>query len=437
MERIFKDEQTLRACKIAQMLQTQPKHVSFHTPGHKTAGWDITELAYSDNLASPQGCIAEAEQGIAAALGSEKSYILTDGSTCGVLSMLYAAKTLGVKRILSCQSAHKSVFNGCAALGLELLLYPQKTRGKIPFPYTMYELTENFAPLLQAADALLFTSPDYYGNLADLAAARVYCDKHGKLLLADGAHGGHLHYDKPRYTGTYADIWVDGVHKSLPALTQGAVVSAKDKRTAGALQCGVDVFRTTSPSYPIMASVEYAVLYPRNEGLERAVADFSAHPRIYKNGDWTKLCAVFGKHAFDAEQRLQAEGIYAEFCDGNVLCFYLSPATEFADFARLKTALERLFTAFPFQDEGECKTEENGANTPVRTPINGREGEVVWLPLNEAVGKVCAAYCGLFPPCTPLVCKGERLTQDKATLLKSATHTYGLKNGKIAVYTAE
>ena len=71
------------------------KHLSFHTPGHKAGKWDITELAYSDNLSSPSGCIAEAERDVAQILGAKKSFILTDGSTAGVLAMLYAAKTLG------------------------------------------------------------------------------------------------------------------------------------------------------------------------------------------------------------------------------------------------------------------------------------------------------------------------------------------------------
>ena len=69
MRGIFKDENTLKNCKIAQMLLAQPHHLSFHTPGHKTAGWDITELAYSDNLSSPVGCIGEAEKEIAKILG--------------------------------------------------------------------------------------------------------------------------------------------------------------------------------------------------------------------------------------------------------------------------------------------------------------------------------------------------------------------------------
>ena len=425
MRTIFNNEKVVKACKIVQMLQNQPPHLSFHTPGHKAVGWDITELGYSDNLASPIGCIAEAEKDIADILGAKKSFILTDGSTSGVLSMLYAAKSLGAKRILTSENAHKSVFNGCAVLGLELLLYPSKTSKKIPLPHTMYALKRDFSTFLEEADALLFTSPDYYGNVADLAEIRAYCTQMGKMLLIDGAHGGHLHFHKDIYAGTYADIWVDGVHKNLPALTQGAVVSARSEKFAEALQKGVDIFRTTSPSYPIMASVEYAVKYPQNTKLEALAQDFLSHPRVYPSKDWTKICAIFGNHAFQVEKILQSEGIYAEFCDGNVLMFYLSPVTDVADFEKLRSRLLALFAEFPLLDKEENAEKER---------VELTEGAVEWLPLDEAVGAVSGGFCGLFPPCTPLICRGEIITDEKIRLLKEATHTFGLKNGKIAVW---
>lgn len=427
MQSIFKDEKTLKNCKIAKMLLSQPPHLSFHTPGHKTAGWDITELAYSDNLSSPIGCIAEAEKDIAQILGAEKSFILTDGSTSGVLSMLYAAKALGAKRILTCESAHKSVYNGCLALGLELLLYPARTHEKLPLPYTVYELKCEYGHLLEEADSLLFTSPNYYGCIADLPAARSYCDQTGKLLLVDGAHGGHLHFNKLYHAGAYADMWVDGVHKSLPAYTQGAVVSARNQRCAEALQNGVDVFRTTSPSYPIMASVEYAVKYPQNQALEEAAETFLCNHRVFPAEDWTKICAVFGEHAFEVEKLLQDEGIYAEFCDGNAVCFYLSPATEMQDFARLKKRLEELFLQFPLSEDRTAEEE------PIKRCLL-QDGVVEWVALEDAEGEICASVCGLFPPCTPLLCRGEYISADKIALLQSANHTFGLKNGKIAVW---
>ena len=103
--------------------------------------------------------------------------------------------------------------------------------------------------------------------------------------------------------------------------TQGAVVSAKSVRFSGLLAESVKLFRTSSPSYPIMASVEYAVKYPRNEKIEHAAEALKARVGAYPNGDWTKLLVPFGTQADAAQRALESRGVYAEFNDGNYLCF--------------------------------------------------------------------------------------------------------------------
>lgn len=426
MRKIFTDEKALQNCKIFQMLDGQSRraHLSFHTPGHKQNGFDITELSYSDNLSCPRGCIAEAERDIAALLGAEKSFILTDGSTSGILSIFHAARAMGVKTAAICEGSHKSVFNACALLGITPLLYPQKTKDKIPYQPTVYELSSQYAELFAKADALFFTSPDYYGNTADLQAARAFCDRTGKLLLIDGAHGGHLRFTKEIYAGSYADFWVDGVHKSLPALTQGAVASARTKEGAERLRTAVDIFRTTSPSYPIMASVEYAVKYPRDEGLEKAVRAYAeTQPRVRVQEDWTKVYAVFGKNAFEAEKTLEQQGVFAEFCDGNGIMFYLSPATADEEFQTLVEVLERLFEKFPVTT----------AEEEIKAPLVPIDGEKEWIPLDGAEGRICAGLCGAFPPCTPLFSLGERISKAKLELLRNADNAFGLYENRILV----
>jgi len=429
MKTFFKNKRVLRACKLYQMLSAHARgrHFSFHTPGHKVGAWDITELSYSDNLSCPRGCIAEAEKDIADILGGKKSYILTDGSTSGILSMLYAAKLGGVKTVAVCEGAHKSVFNGCAVLGLTPLLYPQKTEKKIPFPHTVYEMKSGFAEILDEADALLVTSPNYYGKVADLKELRAYCDETGKVLLVDGAHGGHLHFDRKLHAGSYADLWVDGVHKSLPALTQGAVVSARTEEWAEKLGQAVDVFRTTSPSYPIMASVEYSVKYPRNTELEKMVKEWAkSQPRIIIGEDWTKVCALFGENAFQAEKDSEEAGLYPEFCDGNIVMFYLSPATKKKEFLRLVKWVRDLFKKYPYIEEKSVQR--------IHTPfVLDKNIEKEWVLIEGSTGKICAGACGLFPPCTPLFSVGERITEEKIALLKSANNVFGIKDGKILV----
>lgn len=401
----------LKNCAVYQMLKAngKKKHISFHTPGHKKKGWDITELSYSDNLASPNGCIKQAEEDIARILGAYKSYILTDGSTAGVHAMLYALKKLGKKTIAITQNCHLSLYTGAELLGLTILpLTPTK---------------EN----LEEVDALFITSPDYYGNIPDLKELKNLCKETNTLFLIDGAHGGHLHYSKTLYAGTHADMWVDGVHKSLPALTQGAIVSAKEEALARVLKEGVTAFQTTSPSYLIMASVEYAVKYPENKKLVQTVQTlFEKDTRVALQRDWTKLCVFFGKNAFDAENFFIDKGIYPEFCDGENVLFYLSPATKISELKRLKKALDKAFIKYP------CVKKETDCQIPAPS-LFLRGVETEWVELEKSIGKICAVSCGLFPPCTPLIHAGEVIEESKIATLKKAKNAFGVKEGAICI----
>ncbi len=424
MRKVGKDKRVLSNCHIYTMLEeaASERHISLHTPGHKVGKWDITELPFSDNLSAPRGCIARAQADIARILGAYAAYILTDGSTAGVLSMLFTAQKRGVKRLGILEKSHKSVYNGCALFGITPVLLSTPEERGIPLPFDEGNLGD------LDVDALFLTSPDYYGNIPRLQAIRAWCDERKKLLLIDGAHGGHLHFVRELYAGTYADLWVDGVHKSLPSLTQGAVVCARTQSLAETLWEGVNIFRTTSPSYPIMASVEYAVKYGRNEWLETQVAAWKTREkRLYNNADWTKLCLFFGKSAQAAWQTLLSEGIYAEFCDGNVVTCYLSPVMGKTAFLRLKKRLKALFEQYPYE-------EIQRTPTPL---VLQTTGEKEWVDLARAEGRICAENCGLFPPCTPLILRGERVEREKIERLVRADDVFGVKEGKIAVFKAQ
>jgi arginine/lysine/ornithine decarboxylase len=209
------------------------------------------------------------------------------------------------------------------------------------------------------------------------------------------------------------------------------VVSVRRVDYAEKLAEGLDIFRTTSPSYPIMASVEYAVKYPRNEGLETAVKDYAnGNARVYLGEDWTKLFALFQGNAFAVEKELQALGIYAEFCDGDGILFYLSPATDEREWALLKEALDGLFARYPLQE----KTGEKGLHYDPSPLACCVDGEKEWVELSQAEGRISAAVCGLFPPCTPLLRVGEVISSEKLALLAKAGNVFGLKERKISVY---
>lgn len=432
---------------------------SFHMPGHKAGGdfkskfpvapLDVTELSYTDNLHCPKGIIARAQKDIAEILGATASYITTDGSSSGVYAMAYCAAKRGNtgnggNKIIVFRNSHQSVWNACKLFGLEPLIVQGGERDGVLQPPDG-EIIEKLIAGDPNIAGVLVTSPDYYGNVANLARYKDIVKKYNRLLLVDGAHGAHLAFgDKKGYAGLYADMWVDGAHKTLPTLTQGAIVNVNEPDLIPYAEEALSLFRTTSPSFPVMASVEYGVKFLANNNkflyrAKTAVEEFKNLNRnvftFYQGDDWTKLLIDFKPLDISADRvldRLEKKGIYAEFSDGRYILFYLSPLT---DAAQLNTLKKKLLSVI-----GNRKLKGTYREKP-SIPAGDRSysfqyalrKQSEWVPLEEAVGRMCAANAGLAPPCIPVVVTGEMLTLAAVKTLSQAKSTFGIKDGKICV----
>ena len=320
--------------------------VRLHVPGHKNssdfranfpvAPIDFTELDFSDDLNCPTGVIKKAQEDIAEILGAQKAYITTDGSSSGVMVMMFCAQAYGNKIIVP-RNSHKSVFNACRILNVEpVIVQGEEVEGIItpPSPDLIETLIVNDVNI----SGMIIASPDYYGNVAPLDEYAAVLKKYNRLLYVDGAHGAHLALNEGReyHASGYADIWTDGAHKCLPTLTQGSIVCVKNEKLIARAEEGLSIFRTSSPSYPIMASVEYGVKYfvnnPKQLAKAKSVcqelkAGLKGIP-IYHTPDWSKLSIDFaslGISPYLVQGILQKRGIYAEMNDGRYLLFYLSP----------------------------------------------------------------------------------------------------------------
>lgn len=428
----------------------QPK--SFHMPGHKAHGdfkakfpvanMDVTELSWSDNLHSPDGVIAAAQRDIAEILGANKSYITTDGSSSGVYAMAYCASKFGNK-IIVFRNSHQSVWNACKLFGLEPLIVQGKERDGVlqpPDAETIEKLISNDANI----SGILATSPDYYGNIAPLARYSDVVKKFNRLLFVDEAHGAHLAFgDRKGYAGQYADMWVDGAHKSLFTLTQGSIVNVNNEALIPLAEEALSMFRTTSPSYPIMASVEFGVKYLANNSkilyrTKTAVEQFknsSPEFTFYPSDDWTKLLIDFKPFGVSPDKvaaLLEKKGLYPEFSDGRYILFYLSPATEAAELALLKKRLTAALSNKKIKNTYKEKppVPEGDRSYSFQYALR-KQNE--WIDLDDAVGRMCAKNAGIAPPCIPVVVSGEMITLAAIKALSREGHTFGLRDGKICV----
>ena len=427
----------------------------FHVPGHKArgefkakfpvAGIDVTELSYSDNLFCPTDVIADAQRDIAQIFGARKSYILTDGSTAGVLAMLYVASRRGNKLLVP-RNSHQSVWNACKLFNIEPVIVQGEERDGVilpPSPEQVEGLIENDMNIA----GMIVTQPDYYGNEAPLGAYYSVLHSYNRLLIVDGAHGAHLAFEPERkgYAGVYADMWVDGAHKSLPVLTQGAVVSVNNQNLVAEVEEAVSCFRTTSPSYPVMASVEYGIKYIANNPkvLEEAKAAAEAFKAkalqcgfaLYPSNDWSKIIIDFKPLDISSDSAavfLEKKGVYAELSDGRYLIFYLSPMVKAKDLNALLVLLLKL--------KGDKKL---AGSYKERLPLPKNERTYSFLyalkhkreyiPLKEAEGRMCAVNVGITPPCIPVVAAGEIISKEAVAVLSEGKKTFGLIGGKIPV----
>ena len=249
----------------------------FHMPGHKGEplfntyaeifAIDFTETYGTGNLYTGEGPIRDAEVAAALYFGASDCFFLTGGSTQGIMAMLATAVGRGGSVLLD-RECHKSVCHACALLDITPyfisapLIEPFAVSGELPKDAIERQLIDH--PDIRA---VLITSPTYYGVQRDIPALADLCRAFDKRLLVDAAHGAHFPaVGLPAPVAQGADLAVLSMHKTLPCLGQGAVVlcgAGVDKR---ALRENTALFGTSSPSYPIMASIDLARAYTEGPG---------------------------------------------------------------------------------------------------------------------------------------------------------------------------
>lgn len=424
-----------------------------HIPGHKNnkdfrkvfpnAPIDVTELDFSDDLSCPDGVIKKAQEDLAEILGAKKTYITTDGSTSGIMAMVFVASQYGNKLIVP-RNSHKSVFNACRVMNIEpVIVQGPEEAGIITAPPS--DLIETLIVNDVNIAGMIVASPDYYGNVAPLEDYANILKKYDRFLFVDGAHGAHLALEEGRvnYAGRYADMWVDGVHKTLPTLTQGAIVCVNDDKLMNIADEAMNIFRTSSPSYPIMASVEYGVKYLLNNPrtLRKAKAavlllksELSSF-KLYLCADWTKLSIDFKPLNVDPElvaEQLRKKGIYPEMVSGRYIMFYFSPMTELSHINQLKNLLLKICSQKKLQ--GTFKGLPPVYDTDrTYSFLYAHKSKSELVPLEDAVGRMAADNAGIQPPSLPVIVAGEIITLQAIAVIKRARKTFGVTDGKIKV----
>ncbi|WP_413373865.1 aminotransferase class I/II-fold pyridoxal phosphate-dependent enzyme [Paenibacillus taichungensis] len=242
---------------------------------------DVTEISGTDDLHHPEGVILEAQQLAADCFGAEESFFLVGGSTSGNLSLLLTVCNEPNSLVLVQRNVHKSVIHGLMLAGARAVFlepWVDSASGLAVMP--SLETVQAAVQAYPEAKGVLVTLPNYYGMGADLKPIAEVCHEAGMPLLVDEAHGAHYgqHPELPvSALSCGADGVVQSTHKMLSAFTMGAMLHVQGPRlNRSLLRQRLAMVQSSSPSYPVMASLDLARRLLHVQGANAFTAGLAA-----------------------------------------------------------------------------------------------------------------------------------------------------------------
>lgn len=432
--------------------------IPFHVPGHKMGrvfdeaaqrwfqpllGLDATEVRGLDDLHNPEGAIREAQELAAELFRAEKTHFLIGGSTVGNIAMIMTVCRPG-DHIIVQRNVHKSVINGIIlARANPVFITPridEKTGVAASISARHLEQAVRAYP---DAKGIFITNPNYYGMGTDLHQIVRIAQEYGMPLLVDEAHGAHFgfHPDVPfSAMDAGADMAVQSTHKMLPAMTMSSMLHVQGKRIdRNRLSQVLSMIQSSSPSYPLMASLDLArrdmalygvsrindvlaIVNQAQNWMDKHVTLFQRPDPVsdaYETLDPLKITLHTGSliNGFQLQSLLEEYQCVAEMADRDNVVLSLSPGTSREDMDRLLEALKDIETRISVREaqdvgkkEGTAMNMENVVITsPERMPAEVMDSGKEPVKLVDSAGRICAESVIPYPPGVPVLIPGERI----------------------------
>ncbi len=451
--------------------------ISFHVPGHKygrifpnSSGFfqailqlDATELSGLDDLHAPDGVILEAEDLLTNLFQVKKSYFLVNGSTVGNLAMVMTGCSED-DIVLVQRNCHKSIINALQlAKATPIFIEPEyDPDGKVAAGVEVTTVNEALL-LYPQAKAIILTYPNYYGMVYDLKGIIDVAHDRKIPVLVDEAHGAHFIVGGPfpkSAVSLGADIVVQSAHKTLPAMTMGSFLHFNSELLSNhKVKNNLEIFQSSSPSYPIMASLDIARHYLaayREEDIsyllkkitefKKQLKDISAIKVVDFHGDPLKItvqsrCRLNG---FELQKELELRSIFPELADPNNVLFIFPLLKNGQEYLLEEAAakIKRVLADLPFMErEVEyVMNEEKISRLAVSYQEMTRLTKKV-ISIEESAGHISAEQIIPYPPGIPLLLPGERITGQKLAqlqrLVELGARFHGgpfVKQGQIEVF---
>ena len=261
---------------------------NFHVPGHKQGrvfdeeglklfgsvlSIDLTELSPLDDLHDPAGVIAEAQALAAEAFGADETFFLVGGSTAGNLAAILSCCIREMCCWCSAVPINRCFTPACWPGCVRCIWEPGWMKRAAWIRGSIRRFWRRLWNVSQRPKAVVVTSPSYHGVVQPIDRFADLCHARGIPLIVDEAHGAHFGfhpYLPPPAIRSGADLAVQSTHKMLPAMTMASMLHLRGKRIRRErLTRWLRILQSSSPSYPLMASLDLARKLAATEGRER------------------------------------------------------------------------------------------------------------------------------------------------------------------------
>lgn len=408
--------------------------------GEKCVSIDVNSMKPLDNLCHPVSVIREAEILAADAFKAADAFLMVNGTTSSVQSMVLSCCKRGDKIILP-RNVHRSVINALVLCGAIPVYVNPEVNTKLGISLGMSrEQVQKAINENPDAVAVFVNNPTYYGICSDLRAIVKMAHDAGMLCLADEAHGTHFYFGENMPVSAMeagADMASVSMHKSGGSLTQSSLLLIGKNVNAGHVRQIINLTQTTSGSYLLMSSLDISRRNLALRGKEvfrkvvqmaeytreeiNAIGGYYAYGKELINGDSifdfdpTKLSVHtrdIGLAGIEVYDILRDEyDIQIEFGDiGNILA-YLSIGDRIQELERLVSALAEIRRRYQ-RDSSGLLSQEYIDPEVVSSPQEAFYSKKKSLPIHESIGYVCSEFVMCYPPGIPILAPGERITKE-------------------------
>lgn len=398
---------------------------------------DITEVDPLDNLHCPEGIIKESQKLLSKTYDAKKAYFMVNGSSGGNLAAIFSAFNEG-DEVLVERNCHKSIYNGLILRKLKVVYIEPIVDEEMgiflpPNEEKIYKALKE----CKKPKGIILTYPNYFGITYNIENIMQHLKSRGMKIIIDGAHGAHFGFNEklPKSIVKLGDYIVLSAHKTLPSLTQGAYLLVNDENTN--VEFYISAFMTTSPSYLIMASLDYGRYYLDNYGekdYEKLINLSEKWKRKINNTNKVEILSkdnlgngydldlsryvIILKSGYSGhklldylrEQKIQSE---MSFSSGIVLI--LSPFNEEEDFEKIYNAIKEL-NLESLKSNNSTKY-YNIIPCKVMEPYEVFEKKSNNIEFKKAVGKISKEFIIPYPPGIPLICPGEIVTEESIKVI--------------------